>query len=90
LKCKRNGGVDFDKNAIQIKSIKGGVARARMIPMTVSMRTWFLQKKNSNPLLAKAGSKVFLDDDGFELPNTRVSTAVNRVVKRMKCEGLEP
>lgn len=80
--------VDFDKNAIRIKSIKGGVSRERLIPMTASMRNWFLQKKNTQPLLAKPANRVFLDDDGFELQSTRVSTQVHRIVKRMGCEGL--
>ncbi len=80
--------VDFDKNAIRIKSIKGGILRERLIPMTSSMRTWFLQKKNTQPLLSKPMNKVFLDDEGYELHPTRVSTQVNRVARRMGCAGL--
>lgn len=80
--------VDFDKNAIRVKSIKGGIAKERLIPMTSSMREWFLQKKNSHPLLSKPNMRVFLDDLNLELKSTRVSTGVSRIVKRMGCEGL--
>lgn len=80
--------VDFDKNAIRVKSIKGGNARERQIPMTTSMRSWFLQKKKAQPLLSKPNCKVFLDDFNLELKSTRVSTGVSRIVRRMGCEGL--
>lgn len=80
--------VDFDKNAVRIKSIKGGIARERMIPMTNSMRDWFLQKRNSNPFLAKAEKSVFLNEEGETIHPTFLSTAVHRVVKKLGLEGL--
>lgn len=80
--------VDFDKNAVRIKSIKGGIARERMIPMTNSMREWFLQKQNANPFLTKADKSVFLDENGEKIRDTFLSTAVHRVVKRIGLEGL--
>ena len=80
--------VDFNRNAIRISSIKGGESRDRAIPMTISMREWFLTKKNKNPFLSKADKNVFHDEHGEKLNPTNVSTAVHRVVHRMGCDGL--
>lgn len=80
--------VDFSQNAIRIGSIKGGIPRIRLIPMTTSMREWFLELKNRNPFLTKSDMQVFLGEHGEMINANYVSTNVYRVVKKMECEFL--
>ena len=79
---------DFDRNVVRVVSIKGGIPVERFIPMTVSMREWFLQKKNKNPFLSKPDKNVFVDRTGKKLIPTNVSTGMNRVVRKMDGKGL--
>lgn len=80
--------VDLHEKTIQIKSIKGGQPRIRIVPMTESLHAFFLDLQNRRRRSLGSQRNVFLNGEGKPLSETHLSTAMNRAALKAGLEGL--